>query len=92
MLTRRGFFAGLAALPLLRFLEPLARWLRPAPIVANTRRAAFIGAQASELAFGPPPGNHVRHLIFDDVETESRNYVRRVSVENGPVLWEEVIA
>lgn len=53
MISRRALFAGLAAIPLLRFLEPLIRWLRPVPIIINTRRVAYIGTEAARLFCDP---------------------------------------
>lgn len=87
MISRRSFFAGLAALPLARLLEPLARWLKPAaPVVANTRRAVYMGAEAARLAFEKPVGRHCEYMVYDDIETP--NFTTRVSVQGGPVLWE----
>jgi hypothetical protein len=56
--TRRSLLSVLAAVPLLRFLEPLARWIGPAPEVFA----------AVDFANDVPLGSHITYLIYDDIE------------------------
>lgn len=81
MLTRRDLFRGLAALPLLRYLEPLARWMAPAQALSEF------------YAFERPVGCHLSYLVFDDIEDErvvvSMAELARYTVENKLVPWED---
>lgn len=101
MLSRRDLFRAFFALPVARLLAPLAKLLPAAApvVVANTRRATFMGAKAARLAMGPPisgflvlethPNSFAHPERYGTVTIPKYpNPTRRVSVEGGPVLWE----
>ena len=106
-MTRRDLFRGLFALPAATVLAPLAKLFEAVPhasmpTVHNTRRVAFIGANAASMFAGRFERGFVQHLQrgpFPDSFVHPERYgtivvqkypnpTQRVRIENGPIVWE----
>jgi hypothetical protein len=90
-MTRRALLSALAAVPLLRFLEPLARWIAPAPVfttpwipLAHTGKVRVVSVEPN--AFFDPGIGDWTGVIFYDGEFRPLGY-GPLGLDSEPPPW-----